>query len=181
MAFHQYVKIRTLLLWKVWFTFDFDDTLHEFNKVSGIAAPAAFEHMETYFGIVFADLKSAYSGILSLKTANAFADGKGSDEYRKEGFAALVTEFDVVDGPKLLDGLAQIYNSALGDTLEAKNGALDLIANLKSIKKKVAFIRDGPQDVQEWTVEKLRFDVDFLATTNFFRTPKIDGLFAKGT
>lgn len=40
-------------------------------------------------------------------------------------------------------------------------------------------ITEGLQDTQDWTVEKLGLEVDFLATTNAFGVSKVDELFGK--
>jgi putative hydrolase of the HAD superfamily len=68
----------------------------------------------------------------------------------------------------------------LSTALEIKPGALTLLPYLRSIGKKIAIITEGPQDAQEWTLEKLGLSsyVDALVTTNKFGKAKTEGSFA---
>jgi putative hydrolase of the HAD superfamily len=49
----------------------------------------------TEYEISVEKLRECYTGVLKRKTAMAFTDGKSSDEYRKERFAAVLDEFDL--------------------------------------------------------------------------------------
>ncbi|KAI9778692.1 MAG: hypothetical protein M1839_007923 [Geoglossum umbratile] len=82
---------------------------------------------------------------------------------------------------QLLDELAHTYEAALEDSLELKCGALSLLTHIKAMGKKIVVIAEGPQDAQVKTLRKLglKDKIDFLATTNFFRVSKVDGLFGK--
>lgn len=72
-----------------------------------------------------------------------------------------------------------MYKNALAKALKAKAGALTLLPYLRSIGKKVVIVTEGPQDAQEWTIEKLGLSehLDALVTTNKFGKAKTDGLF----
>ena len=56
-----------------------------------------------------------------------------------------------------------------------------LLPYLRSIGKKIVIITEGPQDAQEWTIEKLGLaeHVDVLVIMNKFGKSKIEGLFAR--
>ena len=167
------------MLAKTWFGFDLDDTLHEFRKASGAATLASLRLIETKRNIPIENLKASYNEISKMKTAQAFTDGKTSDEYRKERFTAVVETFNVPTTEAFLDELAATYKAVLGDSLEPKPGAISLLRYLRSIGKKIVVITEGPQDAQEWAIQKLGFEVDFLATTNVFGVSKIEGLFGR--
>jgi putative hydrolase of the HAD superfamily len=166
---------------KTWFGFDLDDTLHEFRKASSAAVLTTLSKVSAKHQIPIHDLQAAYKKILALKTARAFTDRKSSDDYRKERFAAVLQSFSVEAEPEFLDELAAIYKARLQLSLELKDGAMSLLAYLKSIGKKIVVITEGPQDAQEWTLENLGLSeyVDYLATTNHYGGSKIDGLFEK--
>jgi putative hydrolase of the HAD superfamily len=124
----EVAKLRQILLEKPWFAFDLDDTLHEFRKASGKATSAALRRIEEAYDVSLKSLKAAYSSILSRSTANAFTDGKTSNDYRKERFAAVPNEFALDFSEEFLVGLVEAYKSALEEALEAKCGAMDLLA-----------------------------------------------------
>lgn len=162
-----------------WFGFDLDDTLHEFRKASKAAAAEVFKHISRHSNIPATKLARSYSEILAQKTANAFTDGRTSDEYRKERFGALLDKHGLDADENVLVMLAALYEGALAKALETKAGALTLLSYLRSIGKKVVIITEGPQDAQEWTIEKLGLSehLDELVTTNKLGKSKIDGLF----
>lgn len=172
-------KIRAILKGKTWFGFDLDDTLHEFRKASTAAVGATLQIITQKYGTPIEDLKRAYAEVLSQKTSNAFADGKSSNEYRKERFSTVLNYFSLPLSDELLEELLRIYDLTLTNSLELKRGALSLLMLIKSIGKKIAVITEGPQDAQERTLEALGLmdKIDFLATTNFFLVSKTAGLF----
>jgi FMN phosphatase YigB (HAD superfamily) len=172
-------SIRRTLLEKTWFGFDLDDTLHEFRKASRAASLPIFEHIAQSCDATVEDLRATYSKILSQKTSGAFTDGKSSETYRKERFSALMEAYSVRFTDTTLDQLAAVYKESLQSSLEAKPGAVSLLRYLKHIGKKIAIVTEGPEDAQEWTLEKLGIasNVDVLVTTNRFRRAKVDGLF----
>ena len=172
-------KVREEMLSKEWFGFDLDDTLHEFRKASRAASLATLLTIATKYEIPVEDLKETYARVLKRNTASAFTDGKTSNEYRKERFATVLDEFSVQREDSLLNKLAGTYKSTLEIALEPKPGAISLLKYLRSIGKKIAVITEGPQDAQEWTLQKLGFEVDYLATTNVFGLSKVNGLFGK--
>jgi FMN phosphatase YigB (HAD superfamily) len=90
---------------------------------------------------------------------------------RKERFAAILHEIDFQPPVEFVDELATTYKSALEIFLEAKPGAISLL--------KVSIITEGSQGTQEWTIEKLGFEVHFLATTNFFGVSEVDWIFGR--
>jgi putative hydrolase of the HAD superfamily len=173
--------VRSMLHDKAWFGFDLDDTLHEFRKAFSAAVLTTLSKVSFEHQIPIDDLQAAYKKVLAQKTAQAFTDGKSSDDYRKERFAAVLRKFSVEAAPEVLDGLAAVYKAKLRLSLELKPGACNLLAYLKSIGKKIVIITEGPQDAQEWTLKNLDLSesVDYLATTNYFGVSKIDGLFDK--
>jgi putative hydrolase of the HAD superfamily len=162
-----------------WYGFDLDDTLHEFRKASKAAAVEVFKHISSHSEIPAHELAASYSEILTQKTASAFTDGRTSDDYRKERFGALLEKHGLGADEDRLILLAALYKDELAIALESKAGALTLLPYLRSIGKKVAIITEGPQDAQEWTIEKLGLSkhLDELVTTNKFGKSKTDGLF----
>jgi hypothetical protein len=90
---------------------------------------------------------------------------------RKERFAAILHEIDFQPPVEFVDELATTYKSALEIFLKAKPGAISLL--------KVSIITEGSQGTQEWTIEKLGFEVDFLATTNIFGVSEVDWIFGR--
>ena len=162
-----------------WFGFDLDDTLHEFRKASKAAAAKVFKHVSRHSNIPATEIARSYSEILAQKTASAFTDGRTSDDYRKERFGAMLDKHGLDADENVLVMLAALYKDALAKALETKAGALTLLPYLRSIGKKVVIITEGPQDAQEWTIEKLGLSehLDKLVTTNKFGKSKTDGLF----
>ena len=79
----------------------------------------------------------------------------------------------------MLSELADSYKLTLERSLEHKCGALSVLSCLKRMGKKVAVITEGPQDAQEWTLDKLGLSnmIDYLATTNSLRKSKVDGIY----
>jgi FMN phosphatase YigB (HAD superfamily) len=176
-------EIQAILRTKTWFAFDLDDTLHEFRKASGAAVSAVLGLIHQRYLIPIDDLREAYSEILKKGTAAAFTDGKTSHEYRKERFLAVLEQFSTAPHDKLLllEELADTYETVLEGSLELKCGVMSLLTHLRAMGKKIAVITEGPQDAQERTLRALKLDdkIDFLATTNFFRVSKVDGLLGK--
>lgn len=162
-----------------WFGFDLDDTLHEFRKASKAAAAEVFQYISCHSNIPATELAKSYSEILAQKTASAFTDGRTSDDYRKERFGALLDKHGIDADENVLSSLAALYKKALANALETKAGALTLLPYLRSIGKKVIIVTEGPQDAQEWTIDKLGLSehLDELVTTNKFGKSKTDGLF----
>lgn len=160
--------------------FDLDDTLHPFRKASQSAATEVINHISSYGHIPANELATSYSEILAQKPASAFTDGRSSDEYRKERFAALLQRHGLAADEAHLVLLAALYKAVLANALEIKPGALTLLPCLRSIGKKVVIVTEGPQDAQEWTIEQLGLSehIDTLVTTNKFGKSKTDGLFA---
>ena len=173
-------ELGRVLLAKTWIGFDLDDTLHEFRRASGVATDEVLGAISGAHGVAHSQLKSEYSRILRAGTANAFADGKTSFQYRRERFASLLAAFSLpASDQDEMEKLLSLYEDSLSAALELKPGAADLLALLKSLGKKIVIVTEGPQDAQERTVEALGIAeyVDFLATTNRFRTAKTDGMF----
>ncbi len=176
-------EISNILREKTWFAFDLDDTLHEFRKASGTALQAVLAMIHDNHGADVHEIQTHYRAILAEKTASAFTDGRTSREYRKERFDALLGKLHLQAhaSNEYLDILANIYQTALASALALKPGALSLLRTLKSQGKKIAIVTEGPEDAQLWTVQELGIThlVDFLATTNKFRTSKVDGLLGR--
>ncbi|KAI0856464.1 HAD-superfamily hydrolase, subfamily IA, variant 1 [Xylaria cubensis] len=176
-------QLKDSLAEKQWIGFDLDDTLHEFRRASSVASIKVFEAMHERYGVPLDELKSRYGEILRTSTSNAFTDGKSSLEYRKERFLAVASHFSLPlehDTP-FLSQLLHLYEASLQESLELRSGALDLLKTIKRLNKKIIVITEGPQDAQEWTVQKLGISpyIDFLATTNHFKVSKTEGLFSR--
>lgn len=173
-------RLRVILAEKTWFGFDLDDTLHEFRRASGNATSQVLGFISQNTGTDLAALTAEYSRIIKEKTANAFSDGKTSFDYRRERFTTLLLHFSLPLDEDFLPRLQQLYETTLTESLELKCGALSLLSTLKEMGKKIVVITEGPQDAQERTVQRLGIGgyIDFLATTNYFRVTKTDGLFA---
>jgi len=173
--------VRSILHTKTWFGFDLDDTLHEFRKASGAAVLTTLSKISSKYQIPIENLQATYKKVLAQKMAQSFTDGKTSDDYRKERFAAVLKGFSIETNTTLLNELAVVYKIELGHSLELKAGAKSLLTYLKSLGKKIVIITEGPQDAQEWTLGRLGLSeqVDYLASTNFFGVSKVDGLFEK--
>lgn len=175
----QVQDLGNRLFQHTWFGFDLDNTLHEFRKASKAASHVVFEQTSKYSNVPIDELAATYVKILKRKTASAFTDGKNSDYHRQARFRALLEAHGIQVNDNDVADLALLYKDALADALEVKPGALSLLRYLRSIGKKVAVITEGPQDAQEWTLEKLGLAeyVDLLVTTNKFGKSKVDGLF----
>ena len=175
----EMISIDQILLEKTWFGFDLDDTLHEFRKASGAASFTIFELISQTCDANIEELRATYSNILSQKTSSAFTEGKSSDTYRKERFSILMKAHSASFTDDTLDQLAAAYERSLESSLEAKPGAVSLLRYLKSIRKKIAIVTEGPEDAQKWTLEKLGITdyVDVLITSNRIGRTKVDGLF----
>ncbi len=184
----KFNEIQATLRSKTCFAFDLDDTLHEFRKASSSAVLAVLTRINAdHHGTSIAEMQNMYHQILADKTASAFVDGRTSREYRKERFETLTQKLQLSrtdnadDDNKYFDSLADIYEAALATSLRLKSGALSLLTTLKNRGKKIAIITEGPEDAQIWTLHQLGLHpyVDFLATTNRFRTSKVGGLLRK--
>ncbi|OTA99164.1 hypothetical protein M426DRAFT_76559 [Hypoxylon sp. CI-4A] len=153
-------RLRAILTEKTWFGFDLDDTLHEFRRSSGKAINQVFEDISGRYGTPVPALRDEYMKILKEKTAGAFSDGKTSFDYRRERFSSLLAHFFLPVDSQFMDELLNSYETTLMASLELKK---------------------GPQDAQERAVKGLGIDghIDFLATTNHFRTAKTDDLFPR--
>lgn len=162
-----------------WYGFDLDDTLHSFRKASKAAATEVINHVSSWSHIPANKLATSYFQILTQNTANAFTDGRTSEDYRKERFAALLQKHGLEADGTHLNLLAILYQAALANALEPKPGALTLLPYLRSIGKKVVIVTEGPQDAQEWTLEELGLaeHIDMLITSSKFGKSKTDGLF----
>jgi putative hydrolase of the HAD superfamily len=119
--------------------------------------------------------------ILREKTSHAFADGRSSHDYREERFVALLESVEIAPDNEFIQGLLVTYERSLADSLNLKDGALGLLYRLRSLGKRIVVITEGPQDAQEWTIAKLGIApyVDYLATTNQFKSTKTTGLFSQ--
>ncbi|KAL3295453.1 Haloacid dehalogenase-like hydrolase [Colletotrichum asianum] len=120
-------------------------------------------------------LKEEYSNILRDKTLNAFSDGKTSFEYRRERFTTLLERFSLAQDVDFIDRLLGIYE----DTLTQRG--FESFRDFEREGQEGGCHHEGPQDAQERTVKQLGLagHVDFLATTNFFRVSKTEGLFPR--
>jgi putative hydrolase of the HAD superfamily len=170
--------IQNILHSKDWFAFDLDDTLHDFRKASSTALLAVLSRINADHGTDIDEMQKLYRHILAEKTAAAFTDGRTSREYRKERFEALTQKIQLPCDDDYFNILADNYEAALSMALCLKCGALGLLTLLKNLGKKIAIITEGPEDAQVWTLRHLGIHnmVDFLATTNRFRTSKVEGL-----
>lgn len=162
-----------------WYGFDLDDTLHSFRKAAKAAATEVINHISSWSHIPANKLATSYSQILTQTTANAFTDGRTSEDYRKERFAALLQKHGLEADGTHLNLLAGLYKPVLANALEPKPGALTLLPYLRSIGKNVVVVTEGPQDAQEWTLEELGLSehIDMLITSSKFGKSKSDGLF----
>lgn len=162
-----------------WYGFDLDDTLHSFRKASKAAATEVINHISSWSHIPANKLATSYSQILTQNTADAFTDGRTSEDYRKERFAALLQNHGLEADGAHLTLIVALYKDVLANALEPKPGALTLLPYLRSIGKKVVIVTEGPQDAQEWTIEKLGLSehIDMLITSSKFGNSKSDGLF----
>ena len=178
----EFNQLHAILQEKKWFAFDLDDTLHEFRLASGKATTAVLDLISAKFGVKDTNmLREEYKTILKEKTSNAFSDGKTSHDYRGERFTSLLNNVDLPADSSLISTCLDVYENTLMQSLQLKCGALELLRILKRNGKSIAIITEGPQDAQERTIKALGIHtcIDFLATTNFFRVSKTDGLFQK--
>lgn len=176
--FHRIIDIMTLkevLLAKIWFEIDLDDTLHEFRKASAAAIATVFLIIQSQDGVETPLLQSSYGQILRPATSSAFTDGKTSTEYRKERFSALLDEFQVEYSDEFINALAEQYKSSLRSALTLKPGALELLRYLKETEKDVIVITEGPADAQKWTIHELGLEryIDILVTNNEIGKSKV--------
>ncbi|KAI4169925.1 MAG: hypothetical protein LQ343_005306 [Gyalolechia ehrenbergii] len=161
------------------FGFDLDDTLHEFRKASGATSASIFEYLSEHNKITFEELKETYAGILAKTTSGAFAEGKRSEDYRRERFTALMQAYQIEARNETLQHLLGLYKASLQTALALKSGALELLSKLKGLDRKVILVTEGPEDAQRWTMEELGIadKVNVLITSNKFGRTKTDGLF----
>lgn len=176
-------SVVALFAKKAWFGFDLDDTLHEFRKASAHAARCVFEEIQAIhpdFTSTIDDLEATYREILRSKTANAFTDGRSSEDYRRERFSRLLEAHGHNPSFQTLEQVLVVYRTSLRAALALKAGALHLLKKLKALGKRVTIITEGPQDSQEWTVAELGLKpfIDILITTNEVGKSKVDGLFS---
>ncbi|KAI0151593.1 HAD-superfamily hydrolase, subfamily IA, variant 1 [Xylariaceae sp. FL1272] len=172
-----------MLVEKKWIGFDLDDTLHEFRRSSKTATEEVLKMVATRYDLPtsVAALMDIYTKTLKAQTANAFSDGKTSFQYRQQRFSALLSELLLPEDTESMSELLETYESTLKASLKLKCGALELLSTIKNMGKKIVVITEGPQDAQERTVKDLGIDkyIDLLATTNYFRLSKLDGLYPK--
>jgi putative hydrolase of the HAD superfamily len=163
-----------------WIGFDLDDTLHYFKRASGRAAKAVFAEIERELKVRTEDLEPAYSKVLETAQRGRFSQAKTSREYRAERFEALLRAFERDPGPHL-EQLLDTYDAALGEALELKPGAREVLAAAKRTDLSVLVISEGPHDAQETTIERLGIasSVDLLVTSSGEGRSKSNGLFAK--
>ncbi|KAL8721930.1 MAG: hypothetical protein Q9225_001486 [Loekoesia sp. 1 TL-2023] len=171
--------VRDALLQKTHFGFDLDDTLHEFRKASGTASSSIFGYLTEHSAATLEELRATYTNILAEATSNAFADGKTSEDYRKERFATLMRAHEIEVTDEVLQHMLQLYKTSLQAALTLKPGALELLLKLKKLGKKIILITEGPEDAQHWTVQTLGIAdmVHVLITSNKSGKTKINGLF----
>ncbi|KAI9724086.1 MAG: hypothetical protein M1812_000805 [Candelaria pacifica] len=177
---NEEANLGLLLGSRTWFAFDLDDTLHEFRKSSSVASGSVCDFVSTLLPrSSIKDLRATYARILADKTSTAFTSGKSSTDYRRERFVCLLEAHNIIYTASTIEHLAALYKEVLKQNLQLKAGALHLLQYLKSRKKKVMIISEGPRDAQEWTVELLGLApfVDVLATSNEMGLSKVDGLF----
>ena len=157
---------------------DLDDTLHHFRLASKQAAEAVFLRLQNIHNIPQAQLNSTYREILKRSQSNHFLDGRSSNEYRAERFRSLLSAFQV-DRPDDVEMLVREYATALGANLKSKDGAEELLGDLKRQGNRLVVITEGPHDAQEWTLQRLGLSgyVDLLVTSSRERTSKTDRLF----
>lgn len=67
--------------------------------------------------------------------------------------------------------IVKVYETALEKSLSLKPGALSLLNRMKALGERIAIITEGPQDAQEWTLQKLGISekVDYFAKSNNLR------------
>lgn len=172
---------RERLASATWIGFDLDDTLHEFRHASACACKTVFLAISERYGIPTTLLQEQYAVILREKTSHAFCDGRSSHDYRQERFVSLLDSFGVAIDPAFVQELLRLYESSLEASLKLKDGAISLLQKIVSLGKKIVVITEGPQDSQEWTIERLGIAtyIDYLATTNQFKATKTTGLFSQ--
>lgn len=174
----KFDEIHAILYSKFWFAFDLDDTLHDFRESSGTALLSVLTKISADHGTNIDEMQKLYRQILAEKTAAAFTDGRTSRDYRKERFEALTSKLQLPCDDEYSNSLADTYETNLATSLRLKSGASCLLTTLKKLGKKIAIVTEGPEDAQIRTLRQLGIhdQVDFLATTNRFRTSKVDGL-----
>ncbi|KAL9593884.1 MAG: hypothetical protein Q9219_007335 [cf. Caloplaca sp. 3 TL-2023] len=173
--------VRAALKSKTHFGFDLDDTLHEFRKASTTASEAVFAYLAEHDGTTSEELKITYSDILAKATYGAFTEGKSSDDYRRERFSALMKAHEIEATEEKMQHLLQIYKTSLQASLTLKSGAIELLSKLREQGKKIILVTEGPEDAQQWTIEKLGIadKVDMLVTSNKVGKTKTNGLFGE--
>lgn len=174
-------RVGQFLIDKTWVGFDLDDTLHDFRSASSTAVSATLQVVAHEKHIHLSELEDQYAIVLKERTANAFDDGRTSFDYRRERFTAVLTHFGVSPDSDFLDKLLDTYEATLTCASKVKPGAEHLLATIKQRGFKTVIVTEGPQDAQERAIEVLGIKpyIDFLATTNFFRVSKTNGLFGK--
>ncbi|KAI4188838.1 MAG: hypothetical protein LQ346_005221 [Caloplaca aetnensis] len=175
----RFNSIRNTLSQKTHFGFDLDDTLHEFRKASGAASAAVFAYLAKHSPTTPEEFKATYGKILKQATAGGFADGKSSDDYRRERFTASMQAHEIEVKEEMILHLLILYKTSLQSALTLKPGASQLLTQLKGIGKTIVIVTEGPEDAQRWTLEHLGIadQVDALVTSNAVGKSKTDGLF----
>ncbi|KAF2634709.1 HAD-like protein, partial [Massarina eburnea CBS 473.64] len=179
-------KIRPVLDKATWFAFDLDDTLHEFRRVSMGAIGSVLNSViqetgSSYPSLTLPTLKSECAKVLMSTASPEFVKDKTSHQYHMHHVRSVFAAFDLTFPDDTIAAWASHYEAVHMETLELKCGVVDLFTTLKSLGKKIVIIGEGPQDMQEWTLEKFGLNqfVDYLATTNELGVGKTDGLFPK--
>ncbi len=163
-----------------WVAFDLDDTLHSFRKASAEAMEAVHGYLYEEFGVLLDAQRQAYKDILAKGQSGNFIEDKTANEYRAERFGALLESFGIL--PHIhLNMMLEIYDRALERTLEAKDGAQDLLRKLRAADISVMVVSEGPYDAQEKTLERLGLApyVNMLVTSSKEGMCKQSGLLAK--
>lgn len=136
-----------------WIAFDLDDTLHYFKRASGRASAVVFRDIEREDGIEVGELEAAYHEILRAAQSGHFSQSKTSREYRAERFGTLLDRFGRESGPRL-ERILDLYDAALGEALELKPGANQVLAAAKRAGLLVMVVSEGPHDAQTTTLER---------------------------
>ncbi|MAD87606.1 MAG: hypothetical protein CL912_32000 [Deltaproteobacteria bacterium] len=177
---HDRAWLKAIIAEKKWIRFDLDDTLHNYRHTTGIATNEMLETIHLRHEVSISTLKGTYSRILGEQSKIAFTDGKTSHDYRLERIITLLGNHDLPHDKDFVSELLESYEATLMESLNLKEGAMELLSTLKDTGKKIV-ITEGPVDAQKRTIERLGIEgcIDFLFTTNQFGVSKADGLFPK--
>ena len=162
-----------------WVAFDLDDTLHDFRTAAKAAIDAVLEEIVTTTGVERRFLEEKHQHLVRHDGTVAFTEGYPSRFYRTRRFQRLLELVDLPATPDTLSHLLRTYRHELGRNLQLTPGAYATLQWLTKQRIAVAVITEGPQDAQEWTLEKLGIKdfVELLITSNTHSVSKVDGLF----